>query len=359
MEQQKIIVGISGGVDSAVTASLLKDAGHEVIAVFLNFSDSELAKTSLNDARKIADFLKIQLHIIDKTEEFRNNIIKPFVESYCSGMTPNPCCLCNPNMKFHSLIEFAKKANADLIATGHYARIAKMPDGTHFLIPAKDPKRDQSYFLAGLEQKILDKLKFPLGEWEKTEVRKYAEQNKIPVASKSDSQDICFLSSYNGNYFEFIKEYIKKYSSDFSPPSGDILDKNGHLLGKHDGIEKYTVGQRKGLGVSAKEPLYVFKIQENNVYIGPKENLAVKEIKLKNVNISHFGELYFGDQEERDAFIQIRSTTPSVPCVVYRVAFNLLKIIFKVEQHGVSPGQTGVIRNKDGVVLAGGIITNN
>ena len=348
MEKKKIIVAMSGGVDSSVAALLLKKAGHEVVGMTMDFGINYepnqqtrqcSAPESVIDAKKVCDMLGIPHYAIDKSSEMKKYVIDPFVEEYTKGRTPNPCVRCNQNLKFGAMLKKVEELGFDAIATGHYAKITKDDDGYH-LEAAEDKKKDQTYFLYGVKKEDLSKIIFPVYGMEKSELRKIAEEAKLPVAQKKESQDICFVPG--GNYRVLLDTYNIKQKS------GNIIDKNGKILGSHSGVENFTIGQRKGLGVAIGRPQYVTKIdiKSGDVTIGDKEDLEETTLFISNVN--------YLESLKGDLSIKIRSTMSATPCTVEQIGDNL-KVTFVNPQYGVCAGQSAVIYNGDRVV-AGGLI---
>lgn len=259
---KKVLVGMSGGVDSSVAAALLRDKGYEVHGVTLNLL-SQGNKEAETDAKKVADKLGIEHEVVDLTEYFQKQVTDYFANEYINGRTPNPCVVCNKKIKFGALLDYALEKGYDYIATGHYANVVYDDSRKRWLLKKSKSPKDQSYFLYGLAQYQLSHSLFPLGNFEKTEVRAIAEQYGLSVALKSESQDICFIK--NESHGEFIEKYSK-----IIPKFGDFVDENGKKLGTHKGIINYTVGQRKGLGISSGAPLYVTQIlpESNKVVLG-------------------------------------------------------------------------------------------
>ena len=353
----KIVVAMSGGVDSSVAAGMMKEEGYNVIGVTLKLYDDKIqskngrqccAGRDILDAKRVSEQLNIKHEILFYQKKFRAEVVDSFIDSYVSGETPIPCVQCNQTVKFRDLFKYAKDLNADALVTGHYVTRIKNNDKAN-LYRAKDSNRDQSYFLFGTSQAQLDFLRFPLGEIEKNETRKIASKLNLNVADKPDSQDICFVP--NGDYGSVIKKFRPE---SFKP--GNILDIEGKKLGTHEGIINYTVGQRKGIKIAHTEPLYVVNInaKKNTIVVGPKESLIIKKIKLRDINI-------LGSEKEFKNFISIkvRSTGKLLKA---KIALNGTQGGVEIidTEAGISPGQACVFYSKDNYgdkVLGGGWIS--
>src|ERR671926_474026 len=284
----RVVVAMSGGVDSSVVAALLKREGYDVVGVTLQLYDHGAAThrkgaccagQDIHDARRVAETIGIPHYVLDYEERFRTAVIDRFTQSYLKGETPIPCVECNRSIKFRDLLETARDLGADVLATGHYVSSRALPDGRRALFRAADPDRDQSYFLYATTPEQLALLRFPLGERRKGEVRALARELGVAVADKADSQDICFVPQ--GRYSDVI-ERLKPGAAQ----PGEIVHVDGRVLGRHDGIIHYTVGQRRGLGLSTGEPLYVVRLdaKEARVVVGPREALATRLIRIMDVN---------------------------------------------------------------------------
>lgn len=346
----KVLVGLSGGVDSAVSAFLLKKSGYEVCAVTmcLGCSSSEEARprccgsAAIQDARKIADKLGIAHYIWDFSRELEEKVIRKFISEYQKGRTPNPCVECNKYLKFGKLLQGALNIGFDYLATGHYAKI-EVKDGNYFLKRPRDKRKDQTYFLYSLRKEDLKFILFPLADYTKEEVRAIARREGLPVSYKPQSQDICFIGE---NYRQFLKQRIKV-------ESGEIVDSRGRVLGEHRGLPFYTIGQRQGLGISCKQPLYVigFDLGKDRVIVGQKEELKARGLLAEEVNV-------LKTDFEGPLYAQIRYRHTPAKCWVEFIPPDRMRVIFEQEQYAVTPGQSVVIYKED-YLIAGGIITSS
>lgn len=341
---KRVLIGMSGGVDSSVAAYLLKKAGYEVVGLTFEMFDSDKddgcsAKTAIIDAKKVCDNLGIEHHIADFKSQFKNHVIDNFIKSYLNAKTPNPCVECNKFLKFGLMWEEAKKLNCDYIATGHYAKIE---DGK--LMRIASPK-DQTYFLYKINKDVLKHILFPLQNYlNKEDIRSIAKKIGLEIHNKKDSQDICFIE--DGNYTKFLEENIDKL-----PDSGNFILKDGTILGKHKGIIYYTIGQRKGLGISYKEPLYVINInkENNTITLGTEQDLYSKEITITDINI-------LVDELPNNALGKIRYRYELTPCTIDKIDNDTLQITFDVPVRSATIGQSLVLYDND-ICLGGGIIT--
>ncbi|MBD1146839.1 tRNA 2-thiouridine(34) synthase MnmA [Pelagibacterales bacterium SAG-MED28] len=355
-KETKVVVAMSGGVDSSVVAALMKQEGYDVTGVTLKlYNDTKQSKEGrqccagqdILDAKRVSENININHKILFYQKKFKTEVIDSFIDSYAAGETPIPCVQCNQTVKFRDLFKYAKNLKADALITGHYvSRI--QANGHANMYKAKDQNRDQSYFLFSTTQEQLDYLRFPLGEIDKSETRSIAEKLKLNVATKPDSQDICFVP--NGDYASVIKKFRPE---SFKP--GKILDTNGNQIGDHEGIINYTIGQRKGIKIASNNPLYVINIDadKNTIIVGNKDCLEVKQIKLRDLNI-------LGSKKEfnKEINIKVRSTGRLLKAKV-NLLENSADVKILDQETGVSPGQACVFYSRDEIgdkVLGGGWI---
>lgn len=349
MIPQKIVVGLSGGVDSSVAAAILHNQGYDVVGLtlWLMKGKGQCCSEGMVDAATICEQLGVFHHIIDARDLFQENIINYLVTGYQEGITPSPCSQCNRAVKFGPMLQWAKnELDVTKIATGHYARISYEPVSDRYQLKrAVDRNKDQSYFLYDLSQEILSSCVFPLGELHKSETRAIANQYNLSTANKPESQDLCLVESH-GSMQTFLEKYI-------APQPGEIVDTKGKVLGQHQGIHNYTVGQRKGLGLAAAHPLYVVAIdpKKNQVIVGSRAEVSDHEFYVKNVNWVSIN----APTAPISAEIQVRYRTEPVVGTVIPMDDQQVKIIFEEPIFGITPGQAAVWYDGE-ILLGGGII---
>ena len=353
MSKKKVVIGLSGGVDSAVAAYLLKEQGYEVIGVMLNLSQNDeiyllneggcCSLSSVLDARKVAELLDIPFYVLNYKEVFKEKIVDYFVDEYVTGKTPNPCIECNRHIKFGKFLKSAKTLGADYVATGHYARVEKENDN-YILKKGIDQRKDQTYMLYTLTQNHLKNIIMPCGEYTKDQVREIAKKIGMDIHNKKDSEEICFVP--DGNHGKFISE-IKKVEE------GNFIDKNGKVLGKHKGIIYYTIGQRKGLNLSLGKPGYVIEIkpETNEIVIGDEEDIFFNSAIVNKVNIVS------GKNFEEGFMVQAKIRYQAKPCdaKLFRIKDDQIKVVFDSSQRAMTKGQSLVFYDGD-ILVGGGII---
>ncbi|MGI9421534.1 MAG: tRNA 2-thiouridine(34) synthase MnmA [Geminicoccaceae bacterium] len=351
-DRHRVVVAMSGGVDSSCVAALLTEAGHEVIGVTLQLYDHGqavgkkgacCAGQDIQDARNVAETLDIPHYVLDFEQRFRDAVIEDFAQSYADGITPVPCIRCNQRVKFRDLLDIAKDLGADALATGHYVRRVEKDDVAELHVAA-DEHRDQSYFMFTTTREQLDFLRFPLGELEKTETRKLAERFGLAVADKPDSQDICFVPS--GSYANIVD----KLRPGAAEP-GDIVHVDGRVLGRHEGLIHYTVGQRRGIKVAVGEPLYVVRLEpeSHRLIVGPRPATLCAEIDVKEMN------WLLAVSDSLRVQVKHRARERAVDATVHPLADGKARIAFDHPQSGVAPGQAAVLY-QDTRVIGGGWI---
>ena len=378
---KRVLLGMSGGVDSSVSAILLKNQGYEVIGATMklwcgaNKEEKEKNEKSIKDAKKVCEKLEIEHYVFDAQNEFEKYVINDFVEQYKNAKTPNPCIECNKKIKFGYFFDKAQELNCDYVATGHYARIEYSEKYNQYVLrKSSEDKKDQSYFLYTIPKEKLDKIIFPLQNFtSKEEIRKIAQENNLEVAEKKDSQEICFIP--DNCYQNFLESRMNK------PKEGNIILRNGEILGKHKGLINYTIGQRKGIGISYKEPLYVIELnqEKNEVIVGPESELYTNKLFANNINwqvelnrnqdLCCFAKIRYR-AKEAEAIVRIRKSELRDENKITNSQENdktkiineiekkneILEIEFKEPQRAITKGQSVVFYDKDGVVLGGGKI---
>lgn len=352
-----VAIAMSGGVDSSVAAALLVESGFTVIGIMLRlwneegFEDSNRCCTpdSMASARRVATILSIPFYVLDARQQFYDSVISPFIDGYANNTTPNPCLFCNRSIRWQFLFNHAISAGADLLATGHYARIFQKPDGEYQLLRGKDLSKDQSYILHILSQDKLKQTIFPLGEYTKLEVRRLAQKFDLPVAEKHDSQDLCFVGE-EGNYRWFLRKHAPQ-----SLIPGQITDLQGNVLGLHQGLALFTIGQRKGLLLNSQVPLYVLdkNFQRKTLIVGTREQSGREYLIAENAN---WIAGYPPDTIFR-ATIKIRYRAHELPAIVNVINKDRFSVKIGCLAHDITPGQAAVLYNED-ICIGGGIITN-
>ena len=358
MAKKKVVVGMSGGVDSSVAAYLLKEQGYDVIGVTMQIWQDEERQvqeesggccglSAVDDARRVAQCLDIPYYVMNFKQEFKCNVMDYFVEEYLAGRTPNPCIACNRYVKWESLLKRSLDIGADYIATGHYARIAMLPNGRYAIRNSVTAKKDQTYALYNLTQYQLAHTLMPVGEYEKEQIRKIADEAGLPVAHKPDSQEICFIpdNDYAG--------FIDREAGERVPKPGCFVTEDGTVLGKHLGITHYTVGQRKGLNLAMGHPVFVTQIrpETNEVVIGEAEDVFGDTLYCNHINYMGMKELC----KPRTVLAKIRYAHAGEQCLIEKVAEDVIKCTFEKPVRAITPGQA-VVFYEDGYVLGGGSI---
>lgn len=358
MEKKKVVIGMSGGVDSSVGAYLLKEAGYDVIGVTMQIWQTEDAcsleenggccgLSAVEDARRVASDLGIPYYVMNFRKEFKENVMDYFIDEYLVGRTPNPCIACNRYVKWESLLKRSLDIGADYIATGHYARVVQLENGRYTLMKSATAAKDQTYALYNLTQHQLSHTLMPVGEYTKEEIREIAEKIGLQVANKPDSQEICFIP--NNDYASFIEETIGKKLE-----AGNFVTPDGEVIGKHKGIIHYTVGQRKGLNLSMGHPVFVVAIrpETNEVVIGNAEDVFAEKLYCNNLNFMSIEDLD-GDME---VTAKIRYSHQGAKAIIRKVDDDKVECVFEEPQRAITPGQAVVFYDGDYVVGGGTIL---
>ena len=358
MEKKKVVIGMSGGVDSSVGAYLLKEAGYDVIGVTMQIWQTEdtcsleenggcCGLSAVEDARRVASDIGIPYYVMNFRDEFKKNVIDYFVDEYLQGHTPNPCIACNRYVKWESLLQRSLEIGADYIATGHYARVVKLPNGRYALAKSATAAKDQTYALYNLTQHQLSHTLMPVGEYTKDEIREIADKIHLKVANKPDSQEICFVP--DNNYAGFIKNTTGK-----KPESGNFVTPDGKVIGTHKGIIHYTVGQRKGLNLSMGHPVFVVAIrpETNEVVIGNSEDVFSDRLTCNHLNFMTIEDL----EGEMHVTAKIRYSHKGAKAVIRKVEDDKVECIFEEPQRAITPGQAVVFYDGDYVVGGGTIL---
>ena len=357
VQKTRVVVGMSGGVDSSAAAALLVEQGYEVVGITLKLwpqdcvnraEDKCCGPQAVTDARAVSHQLDIPYYLVDDAAEFQQQVIQYFADEYRAGRTPNPCVMCNEKLKFGTLLSRARKLGAELVATGHFARVERDPaTGRHLLKRGRDPRKDQSYFLFSLRQEQLARVVFPLGELTKQDTRAVARDCQLKTADKEESMEICFVP--DNDYGKFLQQanLVQKHQ-------GDIVDVHGRVLGKHDGIEFYTIGQRKGLGLSSPRPLYVIELDpaRNRVVVGDETMLDKDTFTIERCNWI----AWETPPASIEVTAKIRYNHPGVGATITPLANGTAQVKLHTPQRAITPGQACVLYQDD-LVLGGGWIT--
>lgn len=356
----KVVVGMSGGVDSSVATYLLKEQGYEVIGVTMQIWQDEkrecieenggcCGQSAVDDARMVAHKLNVPYYVLNFKDEFKTNVIDYFIEEYKNGKTPNPCIACNRYVKWESLLHKSLALGATHMATGHYSKVSIYPKtGRYTVKVANTSAKDQTYALYNLTQNQLKHTLMPIGHYTKDEVRQIAKDIGLDIFDKPDSQDICFVP--DGDYTKFIRE-----NSNITIKQGNFIDRFGNILGKHQGITNYTIGQRKGLGIALGRPMFVCEINPatNEVVLTENEGLFKNKMIIEKFNLMGLSNL----NEKINVFGKIRYSQNQSPCTIRKIDENTIEALFENQQRAVTPGQAAVFYDEEGYVLGGGVIS--
>jgi tRNA-uridine 2-sulfurtransferase len=369
MSPHTIAVAMSGGVDSSTVAAMLRTAGHNVIGLTMQlWNQRRLAGRDgmpeavqgrccslddVYDARRVAETIGIPYYVVNHEQRFEQDVVRPFVQEYLSGRTPIPCSLCNNHLKFDQLLIVAQQIGADRLATGHYARVEFDPAQQRWLLKRpRDLAKDQTYFLFGLTQEQLSRTIFPLGGMTKPEVRQLAHQHALALAEKPDSQEICFVPG--GDYKRFLDAYLDEQGAAFPDTAGELVTSDGKVIGQHNGIHNFTVGQRKGLGVATGSPLYVIQIKGDarQVVVGSNDDLYSPTLRARRINLISVVDL---DQPMR-VIVKIRHRHEGAPALLEKSGDDEVLVTFDEPQRAITPGQAAVFYDRDVVVGGGWIV---
>ena len=353
--KERVVIAMSGGVDSSVAAAILKDEGYDVIGISMQIWDYSAENTDkfgtccslndINDARRVAEKLGIPFYVLNLEEEFKKNVVDYFVSEYIKGRTPNPCVPCNQRLKFDALLNYAVKIGASKVATGHYAKVVE-EKGRYFIKRGVDKSKDQSYFLFNLSHEQLKRAVLPLGDYTKSDIRRMAKTFGLNVAEKEESQEICFVP--DNNYEDFIRKRVDEYRIE----EGEVVTTDGEVIGRHRGLPFYTIGQRKGLGISYERPLYVSEIdvENNRLIVGESDSVVKREFIVENVNWS-IPQLITSIR----ALVQIRYRHNASEAEINLTNNNTVKVIYDEPQRAITPGQAAVFYLEDTLIGGGWI----